>query len=82
MTLNFDNYSDILVLSGAGFGIYAGLPDYNGMHQMADEAVSVHNIEPYMIEHPSFYEKKSCWCLGYESKSYEYISYKKTTRRL
>ena len=34
----FDNYTDILVLSGAGFGIDAGLPDYNDMHRMVDES--------------------------------------------
>lgn len=51
----FRHHDNILVLSGAGFGIDAGLPDYRGMHDMADEAARQHNIEPYMIEHPSFY---------------------------
>ena len=52
----FKSYNNILVLSSAGFGIDAGLPDYNRMHQMANEAVQLHNVEPYMIEHPSFYK--------------------------
>ena len=52
----FKSYDNILVLSGAGFGIDAGLPDYKDMHKLADEAAKKLNVEPYMIEHPSFYK--------------------------
>ena len=61
----FKSYDNILVLSGAGFGIDAGLPDYKDMHKMADEAAEKLNVEPYMIEHPSFYKEnpRGAWGL-------------------
>ena len=54
---------DVLVLAGAGFGIDAGLPDYAGVHEMANEAAQQHGVEPFMIEHPSFYKSnpKAAW---------------------
>jgi len=52
----FKGYDDILILSGAGFGIDAGLPDYDGVHAMVDEAAQRFGIEPYMVEHPQFYK--------------------------
>ena len=57
------NKQDILILAGAGLGIDAGLPDYNGMHQMADEAAAKYDIPAYQIEHPNFYKEnpKAAW---------------------
>jgi len=59
----FKGYNDILILAGAGLGIDAGLPDYEGMHRMADEAAEKYNIPPYKIEHPNFYKEnaKAAW---------------------
>jgi len=59
----FNGYDDILVLCGAGFGIDAGLPDYDGVHAMVDEAAAIFNVPPYMIEHPQFYKDnpKAAW---------------------
>ena len=56
-------YDNILILSGAGMGIDAGLPDYDGVHRMVDEAAQRFNVEPYMIEHPSFYKEnpRAAW---------------------
>lgn len=56
-------YDDILVLSGAGFGIDAGLPDYDGVHAIVDEAAARFGVEPYMIEHPGFYKEnpRAAW---------------------
>ena len=42
----FKGYDDILILSGAGFGIDAGLPDYDGVHAMVDEAA-----QRFIIQH-------------------------------
>ena len=53
----FKSFDNILILSGAGFGIDAGLPDYDGVHQMANDAAQQHNVEPFMIEHPNFYKE-------------------------
>ena len=51
---NIEKYDNILILSGAGMGIDSGLPDYDGVHRMVDEAAQRYNIEPFMIEHPNF----------------------------
>lgn len=61
----FKSYDNILVLAGAGFSIDSGLPDYEGVHRLAFEAAQRHNVEPYMIEHPSFYQKnpRGAWGL-------------------
>ena len=63
MSLNLNDYDDILILAGAGMGIDAGLPDYNEMHDMVDEAATIHQIDPYMIEHPDFYKQnpRAAW---------------------
>jgi len=59
----FNGYDDVLVLSGAGFGIDAGLPDYDGVHEMVYEAAQRFDVAPYMIEHPQFYKDnpKAAW---------------------
>jgi len=64
----FKSYNDILILSGAGFGIDAGLPDYEGMHDMADQAAAQHNVEPHMIEHPSFYKENPRGAWGMKAR--------------
>ena len=51
----FKGYDNILVLSGAGFGIDAGLPDYRQLHQMAQNAAVIHNIQPHIIEDAILY---------------------------
>ena len=53
----FKKYDNILVLSGAGFGIDSGLPDFEDMHRITDQAAQQFNIEPYIIERPDFYKK-------------------------
>ena len=61
----FKSYDNILVLSGAGFGIDAGLQIIMIYIEMTDEAARLHNVQPYMMEHPTFI-KKIKRCLGHE----------------
>jgi NAD-dependent SIR2 family protein deacetylase len=64
----FSKYDNILILSGAGFGIDAGLPDYQGMHRMVDEAAHNLGVEPYMIEHPDFYQQNPRGAWGMKAR--------------
>ena len=59
----FKKYDNILVLSGAGFGIDAGLPDYEDMHRLSDEMAQQFDIEPHVIESPDFYKQnpRTAW---------------------
>ena len=59
----FEKYDNILVLSGAGFGIDSGLPDYEEMHRMGDEMARQFNIDARVIESPDFYKQnpKTAW---------------------
>lgn len=64
----FKPYTDVLVLVGAGFGIDSGLPDYNGVHQMAEEAAAAHGIEPHQLEEPSFYHENPDAVWGFKAR--------------
>ena len=64
----FKSFDNVLVLSGAGFGIDSGLPDYEGIHQMANDAAAQHNVEPYMIEHPAFYKENPRGAWGMKAR--------------
>ena len=64
----FKRYENVLVLSGAGFGIDSGLPDYDGVHAMADEAAAQHGVPAYMIEHPNFYKENPRGAWGMKAR--------------
>lgn len=64
----FNKYDDILILAGAGMGIDAGLPDYDGIHNMVFDAAERCGVEPYMIEHPSFYKQNPRGAWGMKAR--------------
>lgn len=61
-------YDNILILAGAGMGIDAGLPDYDGVHQMIDDAAERFNVPAYKLEHPDFYKENPEVAWGMKSR--------------